>query len=113
MTLQQATEKTVRLHFRRDPVAADDLDIGIDFTPDHLCRFLQMLEMMRFRRELQLARCEVIAINLLFADQAFDGIDRGRIRPITTARLLNTKLLDQRGEILRDAGIDLTAVEIG
>jgi hypothetical protein len=110
MTLQQAAEKAVRLNFGRDPIAADDLDIGVNFTPDHLRRLLQMREMMRLGGKLQLARCKVIAIDLLFADQAFDGIDCSRIRPITTARLLHAKLLNQRGKILRDAGIDLTAV---
>src|ERR1700758_4618565 len=108
--LQQAAEKTVRIDFAANPVTRDDLDMGIDLTLDQFGCLFEMLEMVRLRGELQLARREIVAIDLLVADQAFDGIDGGRIRAITTLRPFDAQLRAQRRIVLRDARIALAAV---
>ena len=63
--LQQAAVKAVRLHLAANPVAADQFDVGIDFAPDQLGGLFEMFEVMRLRGELELARSEIVAVDLL------------------------------------------------
>ena len=110
MLLQQAAVKAVRLDFAANPVAADQFDIGIDFAPDQLGGLFEMFEVMRLRSELQLAGSEIVAVDLLFADQPLDRLDRRRIRAITAARTLGAELRVERHVVLRDARVALPAV---
>jgi len=84
MTLQQAAVKGIGLHFVADLRAIEQIDVRIDFTPDQLGGLRDMVEMMRLRGELQLAGREIVAIDVLFADQTLDGVYGRRIRAITT-----------------------------
>ena len=110
MTLQQAAMKGIGLHFVADLLAIEQIDVGIDFTPDQLGGLRDMFEMMRLRGELELARSEIVAIDVFFADQTLDGIHRRRIRAIAALRALDAELRAQRRIVLRDARIALAAV---
>lgn len=102
--------EAVRFHLVADLFTADDLDVRIDFAANQLGRAFEVFEVMRLRRELELARGEVVAVDALFANQPLDGIDGRRIGAVATLRALDAQLPAQRRIILRHAGIALAAV---